>query len=80
MWWVFVPLIIGLVIALVAGPFSGDVAVDPETGETISTPGQNVLNIITEPKVLGLILILMISSCDQCATVQANPRSTPHSD
>jgi len=62
MWWVFVPLIIGLVIALVAGPFSGETEVDSETGETISTPGQNVLDVITEPKILGLILILMISS------------------
>lgn len=62
MWWVFVPLVIGLVIALVAGPFSGEAEVDPETGETILTPGQNVLDVITEPKILGLILILMISS------------------
>ena len=62
MWWVFVPLVIGLIIALVAGPFSGETEVDPETGEAISTPGQNVLNIITEPKILGLILILAISS------------------
>jgi len=57
MWWVFIPLIIGLVIALVAGgPFSkADPGVEP-------TPGQAVLNLITEPKILGFILIMVIAS------------------
>ncbi|MBS3133409.1 hypothetical protein J4470_04810 [Candidatus Woesearchaeota archaeon] len=63
-WWIFVPLMIGLVIALVAaGPFArGEAQIDPETGEKIITPGKTVINIITEPKVLGLIIILSIAS------------------
>ena len=57
MWWVFTPLIIGLIIALVAGgQFSkSDPGVEP-------TPGQAVLNLITEPKILGFILIMVIAS------------------
>ncbi|MAG15546.1 hypothetical protein CMO88_00640 [Candidatus Woesearchaeota archaeon] len=63
-WWIFVPLIIGLVISLVAGgQFARETTtIDPETGETITTPGNAVINIITEPKILGFILILAISS------------------
>lgn len=64
-WWIFVPLMIGLIISLVSGgQFSrGDTTrVDPETGELIKVPGKTVINIITDPKVLGFILLLSISA------------------
>ncbi len=64
-WWIFVPLMLGLVISLVSGgQFSrGDTTrIDPDTGEVIKVPGKTVINVITDPKVLGLILILSISS------------------
>ncbi len=64
-WWIFVPLMIGLVISLVTGgQFSrGDTTrIDPDTGEVIKEPGKTVINVITEPKVLGFILILAISA------------------
>ncbi len=63
-WWIFAPLMVGLVISLVTGgQFSrGDTRVDPETGQVISTPGNTVITVITEPKVLGFILILAIST------------------
>ena len=64
-WWIFVPLMIGLVISLVGGgQFSrGDTTrIDPDTGEIIKIPGKTVINIITDPKVLGIILLLGISA------------------
>ncbi len=64
-WWIFVPLALGLIISLISGgQFSrGDTTrIDPETGEVIKVPGKTVINVITDPKVLGLILILSISS------------------
>ncbi len=64
-WWIFVPLALGLIISLVSGgQFArGDTTrIDPETGEVIKVPGKTVINIITDPKVLGLILILSISA------------------
>lgn len=63
-WWIFVPLMVGLVIALVAGGqfVRGEPKIDPETGEQIIEPGRAVINILTEPKVLGLILVLSIAS------------------
>jgi len=59
-WWIFTPLIIGLVIALVAGGQLSRGEVDPETGEL--TAGKAVLNVLLEPKVLALIIILSISA------------------
>ncbi|MBU0662878.1 hypothetical protein KKH30_04840, partial [Candidatus Micrarchaeota archaeon] len=64
-WWIFVPLILGLVIALVSGgQFSrGDTTkIDPQTGEIITVPGKTVINTLTDPKVLGFVLILSISA------------------
>lgn len=63
-WWIFTALIIGLIISLVAGgQFSrGDTTIDPQTGQEVSTPGRAVINILTEPRVLALILILGISA------------------
>ncbi len=64
-WWIFVPLMLGLVISLISGgQFSrGDTTrIDPETGEVIKVPGKTVINFITDPKVLGLILLLAISA------------------
>jgi len=57
MWWVLIPLLIGLIIALIG---SGQFSKSEEGGDI--TPGQSILNIITEPKVLGFILILVIAS------------------
>lgn len=66
-WWLFVPLIVGLVISLVSsGEFSRtgtEIHVDPETGEEVEvSTGQTVVGILTEPKVLGMILLLAISA------------------
>ncbi len=64
-WWIFVPLALALIISLVSGgQFArGDTTqIDPETGEIIKVPGKTVINVITEPKVLGFILILGISA------------------
>lgn len=64
-WWVFVPLMIGLIISLVSGGqlSRGDTTrIDPDTGEVIKVPGKTVISIITDPKVLGFILILSISA------------------
>ena len=58
-WWVFVPLIIGIIIALVTGgQFDRD---EGEEGSDTSA-GKGVINIITSPKVLGFILIMAISA------------------
>ena len=64
MWWIFVPLMIGLVIALVAGgQFArGEPKADPETGETAVEPGKAAITTLQEPKILGLILVLAIAS------------------
>ncbi|MBI2663940.1 hypothetical protein HYX10_01205 [Candidatus Woesearchaeota archaeon] len=63
-WWLFVPLTVGLMIALVAGgQFARSQApIDSETGEPVTTPGKVVLDIITDPKVLALMIILGISA------------------
>lgn len=63
-WWFFAILVIGVVISLVAsGQFSrGETEIDPETGEEVKTTGTTVLSIITQPKVLGVILIMSISA------------------
>ncbi len=64
-WWIFVPLMLGLVISLVSGGqlSRGDTTrIDPDTGEVIKVPGKTVINIITDPKVLGFILLLAISA------------------
>ena len=55
-WWIFVPLIMGLVISLASGGVLQKGEPDEET-----TPGRAVIEIVTEPKVLGVFLILVIA-------------------
>jgi len=59
-WWIFVPLIIGLVVALIAGGQLSRSDVDPETGEI--APGKTLINVFLEPKVLAMVIILSISA------------------
>ncbi len=64
-WWIFTALIIGLTISLVSGgQFSrgGETSINPVTGMEEVTAGKAVINIITEPKVLALIVMLSISA------------------
>ena len=70
-WYIFAILAIGTVIALIsAGQHSeGNKnrvlpdGVIEEAGEAASpTPGQTVINVLTNPKILGLILILAIAA------------------
>ena len=57
LWWLFVPLIIGLVISLVAG----GVLQRPGPGDEV-TPGKALIVILTNPKVLGVFLILAMAA------------------
>lgn len=57
LWWIFVPLAIGLVVSLVSGG-----ALQRSDADEDPTPGQAVIEIVTEPKVLGFFLILVISA------------------
>ena len=55
-WWIFMPLIVGLIISLASGGVLQKGGPDEET-----TPGRAVIEIVTEPKVLGVFLILVIA-------------------
>ena len=55
-WWVAVPLVIGLVMSLV----SGGVLQRADAGEEL-TPGKTFIAVLTEPKVLGFFLVLIIA-------------------
>ena len=64
-WYLIIPLFIILVIAWTQGPNEATTPVDETTGEliTVEQPGQRpFISIITNPQVLGLILILSISA------------------
>jgi hypothetical protein len=62
-WYVTIPLFVILVVAWTAGPDARFVT-DPDTGEQVELPQDDqraYLGILTDPKVLGLILIFAVS-------------------
>jgi len=78
-WWFFTIMVIGVVISLVSsGQFSrgSEPRIDPETGQEISTTGRTVINVLTEPKILALILVLSISAI-AVALMAGAPRIIP---
>ena len=60
----FVLLLVGIIVSLVAaGQLSQSNEVDPETGEAVKAgTGRTVLGIVTDSKVLGVIVVLAIAS------------------
>ena len=62
--WIFILLAIGVMVSLIAGgQFERtETQIDPETGEVVKKPGKTALGIVTDTKVLGVIVVLGIAS------------------
>ncbi|MBI2144902.1 hypothetical protein HYU18_01125 [Candidatus Woesearchaeota archaeon] len=75
-WVLAIPLLIILIVAWTQGPES-EVVVDPVTGEEIAvdTPREQrpFLGILTDPKVLGLILIMAIGAMTLTMMARGGP-------
>ncbi len=63
MWYIFIPLAIVLIVAWTQGA-SGQKTVVNEAGETVTIeqPQRGFMEVLTNPKVLGLIVVMLIAA------------------